>query len=744
MDCPRCHAPATADLLQEFGGVCPKCLLAFATERDAPSFPNLEIVEMIGQGGMGVVYKALQKNLNRTVALKVLSPRFSDDPEFLERFTREAQALAQLSHPNIVAIHDSGIHDRVPYLVMEYVEGRSLRALLQSREITVAQVLDLIPQLCDALQYAHGRGVVHRDIKPENILVDAQGRVKIADYGLAKLAGAQDTRLTKTGYTMGTPHYMAPEQVENSSEVDHRADIYSLGVIFYEMLTGELPLGRFKAPSEKGLGDHRLDPVVLKSLEKEPADRYQSAGEVKAQLADLDKVSPVAPAFPPYSKVAVASGVVSLLTLALFLLFLVFAGTRDSAAAAFGLMTGVSLLAAFGLSIGGIAATFRSRGALRGGWIAVTSLIFSILSLPLALGGLIFVPATASQHSPSRLSKVRPMEPTRRSERIWRHEKSDGKHYRGLVSTQHAVIGISDTLDSIDPETGLVTSQRTPTIWDYAAADNWLAVWGDEKVRLFESTASGLVERSTLPQPFLVWISGGTINAGVLYLQSHEGHLAAIDLGKGQVLWNSGPSPVGALDGPPVITPSNVLTFEKTGIQVRDRVTGQVKDWMPEKVAPTRTLQWPEGYAFLRDGADFILISPFDKNGYATMKVSPTSRAVAADCHLALIKDYAVLTTVHQVFGLPRRGTRPPSWNGFSIPDTTGPLVGVDDLLVAIPTVEGLFLLNTEDGANDSLLMEEDRGFTALACWNGILVGYNRKTGIFAGYHIAGAQPRSR
>src|SRR5579862_668958 len=246
MECPRCHDPADEDLLKEFEGVCPKCVLAFAVEKDAPSFPNLEIVELIGQGGMGVVYKAIQKNLNRTVALKVLSPKCSDDPEFLSRFGREAQALAQLSHPNIVAIYDTGVHDRVPYLVMECVEGRSLRALLESKVITLAQVLDLIPQICDALQYAHSRGVIHRDIKPENILVDASGRVKIADYGLAKLAKAEDSRLTKSGFVMGTPHYMAPEQVENSSQVDHRADIYSLGVIFYEMLTGELPLGHFK------------------------------------------------------------------------------------------------------------------------------------------------------------------------------------------------------------------------------------------------------------------------------------------------------------------------------------------------------------------------------------------------------------------------------------------------------------------------------------------------------------------
>jgi len=141
MNCPRCNAPAADETLREFGGVCPKCLLAFTDEKDAPAFPNLEIVEMIGQGGMGVVYKALQKNLNRTVALKVLSPHLSEDPEFVERFTREARALAQLSHPNIVGIHDSGIYDRVPYLVMEYIDGTPLRTLLASGQITPAKVL---------------------------------------------------------------------------------------------------------------------------------------------------------------------------------------------------------------------------------------------------------------------------------------------------------------------------------------------------------------------------------------------------------------------------------------------------------------------------------------------------------------------------------------------------------------------------------------------------------------------------
>jgi tRNA A-37 threonylcarbamoyl transferase component Bud32 len=287
MSCPRCNGPANDETLREFGGVCPKCLLNFSEEQDAPAFPNLEIVEMIGQGGMGVVYKARQKNLDRVVALKVLSPQLSDDPEFVERFTREAKALAQLNHPNIVAIHDSGIHDHVPYLVMEFVDGTPLRSMLASGKLTPDRALEVIPQICDALQFAHAHGIVHRDIKPENILIDRQGRVKIADFGLAKLS-IEQSRITQSGYVLGTPRYMAPEQFEPSGRVDHRADIYSLGVVFYEMLTGEVPMGRFKPPSEKADVDRRLDPVVLKSLEREPEDRYQSAGEVKAQVAGLN------------------------------------------------------------------------------------------------------------------------------------------------------------------------------------------------------------------------------------------------------------------------------------------------------------------------------------------------------------------------------------------------------------------------------------------------------------------------
>jgi predicted Ser/Thr protein kinase len=259
-----------------------------AVEELGPLFPELEILELLGRGGMGAVYKARQKDLDRLVALKVLPVRGSADPEFSERFIREAQALARLNHPNIVAIYDFGRRDKFHFFIMEYVDGVNLRQVERTGGISPQQALAIVPQICEALQYAHDKGIVHRDIKPENILLDREGKVKIADFGLAKLMGrCQDFTLTQPGHTMGTPHYMAPEQVEHPSDVDHRADIYSLGVVFYEMLTGELPLGRFAPPSDKVWIDVRLDEVVLRALEKEPLLRYQRASDVRTDVETI-------------------------------------------------------------------------------------------------------------------------------------------------------------------------------------------------------------------------------------------------------------------------------------------------------------------------------------------------------------------------------------------------------------------------------------------------------------------------
>jgi tetratricopeptide (TPR) repeat protein/predicted Ser/Thr protein kinase len=277
----------------------------------AKLFPQLEVLEFIGKGGMGAVYKARQPGLDRLVALKILPPRAGDDPGFAERFTREARALARLTHPNIVAVYDFGQAGATPeaaqpasrlhYFLMEYVEGPNLRQLERAGRLSPRDAMRIIPQICEALQYAHDEGIVHRDIKPENVLLDKKGRVKIADFGLAKILGRepQNFRLTSAGQIMGTPHYMAPEQVEDPQAVDHRADIYSLGVVFYEMITGELPLGKFAPPSCKVQMDVRLDEVVLHALEKEPGRRYQHASQVKTDVETIANSSASQPPTQP-------------------------------------------------------------------------------------------------------------------------------------------------------------------------------------------------------------------------------------------------------------------------------------------------------------------------------------------------------------------------------------------------------------------------------------------------------------
>ena len=375
--CPKCGAQLPGDAP---AGLCPKCLVRAGfesedqagpqMERTAPSpasagfeppsveelarrFPQLEVLELLGKGGMGAVYKARQRELDRLVAVKILPPEVARDPAFAERFTREARALARLSHPNIVAVYDFGRSSNLPspsgrgaggegaggdgaggeglggaggggegaaresdfgrtstplspsgrgaggegiereaslfYFIMEYVDGVNLRQAIESGGVSPKEALGIVPQICDALQFAHDEGIVHRDIKPENILVDKRGRVKIADFGLAKLLGQApgDVSLTGTQQVMGTLRYMAPEQIEGTKAVDHRADIYSLGVVFYELLTGELPIGRFAPPSKKVQIDVRLDEVVLRALEKEPEQRYQHVSEVKTEVEQI-------------------------------------------------------------------------------------------------------------------------------------------------------------------------------------------------------------------------------------------------------------------------------------------------------------------------------------------------------------------------------------------------------------------------------------------------------------------------
>jgi predicted Ser/Thr protein kinase len=299
--CPQCGAPLPSGVL---AGLCPACLFKQGAAADtavAPDaapfqppgveeigrlFPQLEIIALIGKGGMGAIYKARQPGLDRIVALKILPPQTAGGPGFVERFNREARALARLNHPNIVTVYEFGQVNGLPFFVMEFVDGLNLRELERAGKLSPREALQIVPQICEALQFAHDEGIVHRDIKPENILLDKKGRVKIADFGIAKILGnTTEVDLTGTQNAIGTPHYMAPEQMEKPTTVDHRADIFSLGVVFYEMLTGELPLGKFSPPSSRKVEvDVRLDDVVLRALEKDPERRYQHASQVKTAV----------------------------------------------------------------------------------------------------------------------------------------------------------------------------------------------------------------------------------------------------------------------------------------------------------------------------------------------------------------------------------------------------------------------------------------------------------------------------
>ena len=314
--CFTCSAPIPPDAP---GGHCPRCLIGVgfedqgesvagreaapsrtAAERFVPPpaeevaklFPQLEILEFLGAGGMGAVYKARQPNLDRFVAVKILPPEVSQDSAFAERFTREAKSMARLNHPGIVAIHDFGKANGLFYFIMEFVDGATLRQTMQAGCLKPKESLTIVTQICEALQYAHDAGVMHRDIKPENILLNNQGRIKIADFGLSKLIthghtpprAGKEASLTDTHQVIGTLRYMAPEQLRNTKTVDHRADIYSLGVVIYELLTGDVPVGHFAPPSQKVEIDVRLDEIVLRALAEEPSRRYQQANQVKTDV----------------------------------------------------------------------------------------------------------------------------------------------------------------------------------------------------------------------------------------------------------------------------------------------------------------------------------------------------------------------------------------------------------------------------------------------------------------------------
>jgi tRNA A-37 threonylcarbamoyl transferase component Bud32 len=255
------------------------------------------IQEPLGQGGMARVYKGYQEHLDRTVAIKVLPSYYAADPNFVSRFKREAQAMARLSHPGIVTVHDAGEQDGRLYIVMAYMSGGTLKSRLD-HPMELAEALPIVRQIAEALQYAHERSIIHRDVKPVNVLLDGEGRAVLSDFGIAKVMESAENHLTRPGAGVGTPEYMSPEQCRGTG-VDARSDIYALGVMIYEMLTGRTP---FQADNYTALAHaHIYEPVppptlfnpriplsvqavILRALAKEPAQRFRQATDVATAL----------------------------------------------------------------------------------------------------------------------------------------------------------------------------------------------------------------------------------------------------------------------------------------------------------------------------------------------------------------------------------------------------------------------------------------------------------------------------
>ena len=252
--------------------------------------PQYEIISMLGHGGMGAVYKGKQKSLDRLVAIKILPPGLDDDEvKFSERFKNEARTMAKLMHPGIVAVFDFGeTAEGQLYFVMEYVDGTDVAKMIASQtRLPPEHALAVTAHVCDALAYAHANGVIHRDIKPANILINIQGQVKVADFGLAKVDDPTPGRgLTMTGMAMGTPDFVAPEALISGMNVDGRADLYAIGVMLYQMLTGEIPRGLFQMPSvlTQGVVDPRFDGIITKAMQTDRNARYQAATDIRRDL----------------------------------------------------------------------------------------------------------------------------------------------------------------------------------------------------------------------------------------------------------------------------------------------------------------------------------------------------------------------------------------------------------------------------------------------------------------------------
>lgn len=301
--CPLCGQAGVARLF--VGGLCPACaargagtsLLGLLEESAPPSLekPEMEgyaVHELIGGGGMGEVWRAARAADGATVALKLVAARLTRDPEVTARFESEVAALTRMDHPNVVRVLDHGVtRDDRHYLATEYVDGCDLRRLMRAQRLPPERVFEIFQKVCAGVSHAHERGMVHRDLKPGNILTGADGTVKVADFGLAKaLADDSDWHgLTQTQDRFGTPYYIAPEVLRAAGSADQRSDVFALGVLFYEMMSGQVPLGRYTPLSALAGLDRRVDAIVQHALENDPARRESSVDRLAAAVADVEK-----------------------------------------------------------------------------------------------------------------------------------------------------------------------------------------------------------------------------------------------------------------------------------------------------------------------------------------------------------------------------------------------------------------------------------------------------------------------
>jgi serine/threonine-protein kinase len=393
---------------------------------DHRAIPGYEVIDLLGRGGMAVVYKARHRDLQRTVALKMILAGAHAGPEEVARFRIEAEAVAQLQHPHIVQIYEVGQHDGCPYCAFEFVAGGTLADRLKGVPLAAEAAAQLVAQLARAIHYAHEHGIVHRDLKPGNVLLTADGQPKVTDFGLAKKLGS-DLGHTRTGAVLGTPGYMAPEQAQGKRDVGPPADVYGLGAILYELLTGNAPFTAdtpldtvLRVLSEEPTPPRRLNPnvprdletICLKCLEKDPRRRYVSAQALADDLFAFVRGDPIA-ARPPgllgrldrwaRLRPALAATLVALVFFYLNHLVLLGLGTEDEGGAFHWFVTGV--VAAWAAGAAGFQWLItRGRRATAGtfGWAAFEVLMLTVFLLrgdgprsPMLLGYLLLIAGTA-------------------------------------------------------------------------------------------------------------------------------------------------------------------------------------------------------------------------------------------------------------------------------------------------------------------------------------------------------------